>query len=364
MRPRGARAARPAAARPSGAGRSRRVVRRRQRRTSTPRRPTQRARGGRGARCRRCSSRVRAGDAARARGRAHHRRRPWRCIDAARSARRDARRAASWPALLVVLATMLAFFLHRYARYHQREFRKLRAPARAARADAAVDAAAVARRCCGSPGRSSTISRRRSTISASYSYLVPLGAGAILVALLANGRIATVYAAFAALLFGGARRAGTRYLHRVGACSCSAPGSTRSRPTASARRCCAPGSSSAAWVPLAALALEALRGRAAASGPRALRRGAGLRRRGGRRRAADLVQPAAARAAVQRPDRHPAARAVERQQPAAVGAGGQGSRLLQPQPGRRHAGRGGGARRSAPTRCSAAWPPSTTTSAR
>jgi putative nucleotidyltransferase with HDIG domain len=40
---------------------------------------------------------------------------------------------------------------------------------------------------------------------ASYHYLVPLAAGAILVALLANGRVATVYAAFAAVLFGGIR---------------------------------------------------------------------------------------------------------------------------------------------------------------
>ena len=37
---------------------------------------------------------------------------------------------------------------------------------------------------------------------ASYPYLIPLGAGAILVSLLANGRIATVYSAFASLLFG------------------------------------------------------------------------------------------------------------------------------------------------------------------
>jgi hypothetical protein len=38
----------------------------------------------------------------------------------------------------------------------------------------------------------------------SYSYAIPLGAGAILVALLANGRIATVYSTFVALLFGAA----------------------------------------------------------------------------------------------------------------------------------------------------------------
>ena len=35
-----------------------------------------------------------------------------------------------------------------------------------------------------------------------YTYLIPLGAGSILVALLANGRIAMVYSAFASLLFG------------------------------------------------------------------------------------------------------------------------------------------------------------------
>jgi putative nucleotidyltransferase with HDIG domain len=40
----------------------------------------------------------------------------------------------------------------------------------------------------------------------SYAYLIPLGAGAILIALLANGRIATVYSAFVALLFGAAHR--------------------------------------------------------------------------------------------------------------------------------------------------------------
>jgi hypothetical protein len=37
-----------------------------------------------------------------------------------------------------------------------------------------------------------------------YAYLIPLGAGAILVSLLANGRIAMIYSAFAAFLFGAA----------------------------------------------------------------------------------------------------------------------------------------------------------------
>ena len=104
---------------------------------------------------------------------------------------------------LVLVAAMLAFFLLRYSRYHQRAFRRMKhlhallvlmVISMLMTSEAVLW---IAR------GLSDNLKAPFNQIEA-YSYLIPLGAGAILVALLANGRIATVYSAFCALLFGAA----------------------------------------------------------------------------------------------------------------------------------------------------------------
>jgi putative nucleotidyltransferase with HDIG domain len=122
-------------------------------------------------------------------------------IRAMQQASRPAGPAERWGLLLI--AAMLAFFLYRYAHYHQRDFRKLRhlhslmvlmLVSMLLLSDALLF---LARRVA------DNLEQPFDRLD-SYPYVVPLGAGAILVALLANGRIATVYAAFAALLFGAA----------------------------------------------------------------------------------------------------------------------------------------------------------------
>jgi hypothetical protein len=104
---------------------------------------------------------------------------------------------------IAVVVAMLAFFLHRYTRYHQRAFKKVRhlhallvsvllTMLLVAQALLAVAAEATDR--LGAPFNDVSL----------YAYLVPFGGGAMLVALLANGRIAMVYSAFAAVFFGAA----------------------------------------------------------------------------------------------------------------------------------------------------------------
>ena len=104
---------------------------------------------------------------------------------------------------LLFIAAMFAFFVYRYTRFHQRHFRKIRnlhalivlmvitmlalSGAILWLARAVVD----------------NLTYPFNQLDA-YAYLIPLGAGAILVTLLANGRIATVYSAFASFLFGAA----------------------------------------------------------------------------------------------------------------------------------------------------------------
>jgi len=102
---------------------------------------------------------------------------------------------------LVFVTTLLAFFLYRYASYHQRNFRKIQhlhalmvlvclSTLSLAWAVLWLSAEVV-----------DSLNSPFNQLSA-YPYLVPLGVGSILVALLANGRIAIVYSAFVALLFG------------------------------------------------------------------------------------------------------------------------------------------------------------------
>lgn len=122
----------------------------------------------------------------------------------------EAARAASTKELgpegllgLLFLASMLAFFLYRYTRYHQRAYRKLR------HLHALIVLMVLSMLTLS--GAILWLARKVSDNLSYpfnqfdyYTYLIPLGAGAILVALLSNGRIATVYSSFAALLFGAA----------------------------------------------------------------------------------------------------------------------------------------------------------------
>lgn len=102
---------------------------------------------------------------------------------------------------LLLLVSLMAFFLYRYSLYHQRAFRKLQH----------LHALLVLMLLSMMVLSQALLWLVREIVDnlvapfdqvRCYDYLVPLGAGAILIALLANGRIATVYSAFAAVLFG------------------------------------------------------------------------------------------------------------------------------------------------------------------
>jgi putative nucleotidyltransferase with HDIG domain len=121
-------------------------------------------------------------------------------IDAARSAVHGGLGWPGWASILLVLS-LLAFFLYRYSGYHQRNYRKhkhlhsllvlmLILMMFLTRAIQWVAREAI-----------DNLSEPFNQLDA-YTYLIPLGAGAIIITLLANGRIATVYTAFASLLFG------------------------------------------------------------------------------------------------------------------------------------------------------------------
>jgi putative nucleotidyltransferase with HDIG domain len=105
---------------------------------------------------------------------------------------------------LFLLLCMLAFFVYRYSSFHQRMFRKfehLHALLVLLMLSMLLLTQAIMwlafKVTEGLPAPFNSLH--------SYHYLVPLAAGSILVALLANGRLATVYAAFVAVLFGGIR---------------------------------------------------------------------------------------------------------------------------------------------------------------
>jgi putative nucleotidyltransferase with HDIG domain len=103
---------------------------------------------------------------------------------------------------LAVVVVMLAFFLHRYTRYHQRAFKKVR-HLHALLVVATVLMLVVARAIL---WLASEVTDRFSPPVSDvglYAYLIPLGGGAILIALLANGRIAMISSCFTAVLFGG-----------------------------------------------------------------------------------------------------------------------------------------------------------------
>ncbi len=117
------------------------------------------------------------------------------------AARSSPRASVSRFAGLLLLTALLAFFLYRYTTYHQRQFKRVR------HLHAMLVSILLSMLVLGQfvVWIAEQVSHRfRSPFSdpAAYVYLVPIGAGAILVTLLANGRIAMVYAAFAAVLFG------------------------------------------------------------------------------------------------------------------------------------------------------------------
>ncbi len=102
---------------------------------------------------------------------------------------------------LLVLTSLLAFFLFRYSTYHQRSFKRVK-HLHAMLVTILLSMLVLAQAVLWIAEQ--VVHRFRSPFSdpSAYVYLVPIGAGAILVTLLANGRIAMVYAAFAAILFG------------------------------------------------------------------------------------------------------------------------------------------------------------------
>jgi putative nucleotidyltransferase with HDIG domain len=102
---------------------------------------------------------------------------------------------------LLVLASLLAFFLFRYATYHQRAFKRVR-HLHAMLVSILLSMLLVSQAVVWIAEQVSHRFRSPFNDPKTYIYLVPIGAGAILVTLLANGRIAMVYAAIAAILFG------------------------------------------------------------------------------------------------------------------------------------------------------------------
>jgi len=107
---------------------------------------------------------------------------------------------------LFLLLGMLAFFVYRYSSYHQRRFHKFE-HLHALLVLLMLSMLLLTQAIMWLAGKVTEGLPAPFNSLPSYHYLVPLAAGAILVALLANGRIATVYAAFTAVLFGAIRGA-------------------------------------------------------------------------------------------------------------------------------------------------------------
>jgi cyclic-di-AMP phosphodiesterase PgpH len=102
---------------------------------------------------------------------------------------------------LIVLTVLLAFFLFRYTTYHQREFKRVK-HLHAMLVSILLTMLIIAQAVLWIALQVTVRFTSPFGDPSAYVYLVPFGAGAILVTLLANGRIAMVYAAFAAMLFG------------------------------------------------------------------------------------------------------------------------------------------------------------------
>ena len=115
--------------------------------------------------------------------------------------RSSPRASVSQFAGLTVLASLLAFFIFRYTTYHQRYFKRVK-HLHAMLVSVLLAMLVVSQAVVWIAEQVSHRFRSPFNDPKSYVYLVPIGAGAILVTLLANGRIAMVYAAIAAILFG------------------------------------------------------------------------------------------------------------------------------------------------------------------
>ncbi len=102
---------------------------------------------------------------------------------------------------LLLIAALTAFFIYRYTRYHQRAFKKIK-HLHALMVLMLVSMLGLSRAILWLAGEVSEGLRAPFDQLDAYPYLIPLGAGSILLALLANGRIAMVYSAFTALHFG------------------------------------------------------------------------------------------------------------------------------------------------------------------
>ena len=116
-------------------------------------------------------------------------------------ARSSPRASVSRFAGLLLLTTLLAFFLFRYATYHQRHFKRVK-HLHAMLVSILLSTLVLAQFVVWIAEQVSHRFQSPFSDPSAYVYLVPIGAGAIFVTLLANGRIAMVYAAFAAVLFG------------------------------------------------------------------------------------------------------------------------------------------------------------------
>jgi len=121
-------------------------------------------------------------------------------INAARAAVHGGLGWRGWASLLLVLS-LLAFFLYRYGGYHQRNYRKHK-HLHALLVLMLILVMFLTRAIQWVAREAIENLREPFNQLDAYTYLIPLGAGAIIIALLANGRIATVYTAFASLLFG------------------------------------------------------------------------------------------------------------------------------------------------------------------
>ncbi len=129
------------------------------------------------------------------------------------AARRFETERAGWTtrAALLVWVVLLAVFLQRYAVYHQRRFRRV-VHLHALLAGTVVLTLLVAR---GTLWVAKEVTERFPAPfgdPAPYGYLPPLAAGAILVALLANGRIAMIFSVFVAVLYGAMREWDALYI--------------------------------------------------------------------------------------------------------------------------------------------------------
>jgi putative nucleotidyltransferase with HDIG domain len=102
---------------------------------------------------------------------------------------------------LLVLASFLAFFLRRYATYHQRQFKRVR-HLHALLASILLAMLLLVQGILWIAEQVAPRFKPPFNDPTAYVFVVPFAAGAILVALLANGRIAMVYSAFAAFLYG------------------------------------------------------------------------------------------------------------------------------------------------------------------